>query len=375
MDLYQDALHPDRVDRGERDCLPRWELIRPHVPTTGMILDVGSNLGYYGLKASGENVSVAVVSMEPEPSTAERQRRLLKEHGTTRICLIQGAVDASLAAQWAETCDWFELTLLLAVLHWTDDPGRVVRALSSMSGVLIAEVPDSGDRGACGQSQLQQWADPIAWFREHTGRNVTHLGRVPRHTSSVPSHVIMISGPISREPTVPYWDYIPSHGPQRDAWAGDAAPYQMRYDGERIHLAVRGEDVAYRPGVNIVSLMHLGRLLHPQRAYWIQGAAAAVESWPEHGDPMPHNMLWTPSGLSLVDGNDQHLKSAIDASRRSMKHHVTAWATTVPTSAVPYRAEWLSPYRRLRRGTGRALLRLVGRNGVARIKGLFGPLG
>jgi len=129
--------------------------------------------------------------------------------------------------------------------------------------------------------------------------------------------VIMISGPISREPTVPYWDYIPSHGPQRDAWAGDAAPYQMRYDGERIHLAVRGEDVAYRPGVNIVSLMHLGRLVHPQRAYWIQGAAAAVESWPEHGDPMPHNMLWTPSGLSLVDGNDQHLKSAIDASRRS----------------------------------------------------------
>jgi hypothetical protein len=143
MDLYQDALHPDRVDRGERDCLPRWELIRPHMPTTGMILDVGSNLGYYCLKASGETVSVAVVSMEPEPSTAERQRRLLKEHGTSLICLIQGAVDAALAAQWA------------------------------------------------------------------------------------------------------------------------------------------------------VSLMHLGRLLYPQRAYWIQGAAAAVESWPEHGDPLPHNMLWT----------------------------------------------------------------------------------
>ena len=191
-----------------------------------MIIDVGSNLGYYGLKASGENVGVAVVSMEPEPSTAERQRRLLEEHGTTRICLIEGAVDAAVSTQWAETCDWFELTLLLAVLHWTDDPGRVVRALSSMSGVLIAEVPDSGDRGACGQSQLQQCADPIAWFREHTGRNVTHLGMVPRHTSSVPSHVIMISGPISREPTVPYWDY--TLRTVRSATRGLATPRHAR---------------------------------------------------------------------------------------------------------------------------------------------------
>lgn len=373
---YQDALHPDRVDRGERDCLPRWEFIRPHVPATGMILDVGSNLGYYGLQAIGENAGVAVVSMEPEPSTAERQRQLLEEHGTTRICLIRGSVDGALAAKWAETCDWFELTLLLAVLHWTDDPGRIVRALSSMSGVLIAEVPDSADFGACGQSRLREWADPIAWFREQTGRTVTLLGRVPRHTSSVPSHLIMVSGPISREPTVPYWNYDPMYGPQRQPRTGvDAAPYQMRYDGERVHFAIRGEEVAYRPGVNLVSLMYLGRLLRPEPAYWIQSAAAAVESWPDHGDPMPHNMLWTPTGLSLIDGDDQQGRSTMQASQLSMAHHVTAWATTRPPSARPYRGGCLGPYRRLRRGTGRVLRRVVGKKGVTRVKRLLGPLG
>ncbi len=341
-----------------------------------MILDVGSNLGYYGLKATGEKAGVAVVSLEPERSNVEGQRQLLQEYDTNRICLIQGSVNAALATKWAETCDWFELTLLLAVLHWTDDPGRIVRALSSMSGVLIAEVPDSGDRGAGGQSRLRQWADPIEWFREHTGRTVTLLGRVPRHTSNVPSHLIMVSGPVSREPTVPYWNYDPGYGPQRESRAGaDAAQYQMRYDGDRVHFAIRGEEVAYRPGVNLVSLMYLGRLIRPEPAYWIQGAAAAVVSWPEHGDPMPHNMLWTPTGLSLIDGDDQRLPAAILASQRSMEHHVTAWATTKPPSSRPYLGAWLSPYRRLRRGTGRVLRRRVGREGVARIKRLMGPLG
>ena len=376
MDPYQDALHPDRVDPGERDCAPRWELIRPHLPAAGMILDVGSNLGYYGLKAIGESADVAVVSLESSATTSERQQRLLEEHATTRICLIQGAMDAALAGHWAETCDWFDLTLLLAVLHWTDDPGRIVRALSSMSGVLIAEVPDSGDRGAHGQSVLQQWADPIEWFREHTGRTVTLLGRVPRHTSKVPSHLIMVSGPVSREPTLPYWTKDMQYGPERESWSEtDRAPYRMRHDGEHLDFAIRGKEVAYRPGVNLVNMMYLGRLLHPQPAYWIDSAAAAVKAWPEHGDPLPHNMLWTPTGLALIDGDDLCVPSAMRAPEVSITQSVTAWATTRPPSARPYRGAWTSPYRRLRIGTGRVLRRRLGRERVARIKRLMGPLG
>jgi hypothetical protein len=341
-----------------------------------MVLDVGSNLGYYGLKAVGENPDVAVVSLESSAITAERQQQLLEEHATTRICLIQGAMDAALASHWAQTCDWFELTLLLAVLHWTDDPGNIVRSLSSMSGVLIAEVPDSKDRGAHGQSVLQQWADPIEWFGEHTGRTVTLLGRVPRHTSSVPSHLIMVSGPVSREPTLPYWTKDTQYGPERGSWSGaDGAPYQMRFDGERVNLDIRGKQTAYRPGVNLVSMMYLGRLLHPHPAYWIDGAVVAVKAWPEHGDPLPHNMLWTPTGLALVDGDDLRVPCAMRASEASITNSVTAWATTRSPSARPYRGAWTSPYRRLRRRTGRVLRKRLGRERVARIKGLLGPLG
>jgi hypothetical protein len=122
-------------------------------------------------------------------------------------------------------------------------------------------------------------------------------------------------------------------------------------------------------------MMYLGRLLHPQPAYWIDGATAAVKAWPGHGDPLPHNMLWTPAGLVLIDGDDLFVPSAMRAPEVSIIQSVTAWATTRPPSARPYRGAWTSPYRRLRFGTGRVLRRRLGRERVARIKRLMGPFG
>lgn len=294
---YQDALFASGAIPGERSGEERWALVAPYLPSHGVVLDVGSNLGYFGLRMTQARPDVAVVSLEANDAIADEQRRIVASHRNRRICIIQGQLSADVARAWSDTCDWFDLTLLLSVIHWFDEPASVVRDLSRMSARLIMEVPDSGDAGACGQQALRQWRDPVRWFEEATGRRCTPLGRVSRHTSAIPSHVLLIDGPVSRSPRVAYWGSVFEH-PEGNA-------YRLHYDGERIALEIRHRRVNYVPGINLVSLMKLGRLIWPSPGYWVRSGISTIRAWPGHGDPLTHNMLWTPAGVRLIDGDDQ----------------------------------------------------------------------
>lgn len=368
METYQEALHVGRTDPGDRESSERWELIREVVPDHGMVLDVGSNLGYFGLRMVQAEARVAVVSLEASATIADRQRRLLEEHETTRICLVQGHMDAAIAETWAGTCDWFELTLALSVLHWVDDPGRVLRALSSMSAILVAEVPDVADAGACGRRHLERWgSNPLDWFREQTGRDCELLARVGRHTSDVPSHLIVVRGPVSRKPRTPYWGYRfkrPTDG-----------RYSIDWDGREMALSVGDSRVDYVPGVNLVSLMQLGTLIHPGRAYWEASARATLAADPDHGDPYPHNMIWTPDGLRLIDRDDLAVERSPEMAMASFASNLAAWERG---RTRRYVREVLSPARRARRLVGSLARAILGDRSVNRIKaalGIGGPDG
>jgi SAM-dependent methyltransferase len=364
MDRYQDALAPDGVESGERDCLPRWNLISRFVPDSGLILDIGSNLGYYGLQAVRSSADLAVVSIEADRNIAQRQAELLRSHETQRVCLVQGSINARVAAEWSDTCDWFDLTLMLSIIHWLDDPAAVVRDISRMSGVLIAEVPDVADKGACGQQHLAAWSDPERWFADQTGRRVTTLGRMERHTSDVPSHLLMIDGPVERQASRPYWGASYKRP--------DQAPYIISFDGGAMSLSVRDNVVDYVPGINLVNLMRLGRLVHPEPAYWLNAARVAIDSAPGHGDPFPHNMLWGPAGVSLIDGEDLQTETPQASGWRSVERNIAEWARNRTTSEFAYVRDRRGVKRYLRGLVGRILRPMIGDARVDKIKARVG---
>ncbi len=346
MLTYQDEFLPGGVVRGERDCDERWALIAPHLPERGVLLDIGSNLGYYGLRSVVEGPKRSVVSIEADPAIADRQAKIVSEHATDRMLVLTGQLDSEGAQAWAESCDWFDATFLLAIIHWFDDPAAVVAALSSMSGKLIIEVPDPADEGACGQEKLQSWSDPVSWFREVTGRDVHHIGRVARHTSTVPSHLIVVDGPVSRTPRRPY-----RGGPQHEL-----GRYDLTHDGERTTLTVGDEVVERVEGINLVNLMKAGALRYPSVATLGAMADAELQRQPKHPDPFPHNMLWGAGGITLIDSSPvDALLTAKDA-QATLDVHLPRWAEgkTVADESLVREA---STFARLRHSSaGQAIL-------------------
>ncbi len=265
------------------------ELIESIVPSSGMVLDVGSNLGYFGIRMALQSEQVGVVSLEANQINAEEQAKIVRSHGMTRVCVINAAFNAQVSRDWVKVCDWFDLTLLLSIIHWFDDPAQVVQDLSKMSARMIIEVPDAEDRGACGQTHLQDWRDPLEWTRKATGRTCTLIGRGERHTSEAASHIILVEGPVRRQPTLAYWDSQYAHP--------DGNDYVMMYDGVELNFTIRRQQIDYVSGVNLLSLMKLGRLVWPPPAHWVRSGANEIRRCKGHRDPIPHNMLWNPAGL------------------------------------------------------------------------------
>lgn|GEM_PF-3840664 len=328
MLTYQDALWPTGTVEGERGCAERWAMIAPHLPEEGVLLDVGSNLGFYGISAVRARPRLAVLSMEADEAIAAKQAEILTANSLDRFVLLVGSIDAERAEAWADTCDVVDCCLLLSIVHWFDEPGRALAALSTLSRRLIVELPDAADAGACGGDKRALWGtDPEGWLRAQTGRPVRLLGRPSRHTSPVASWLFVIDGSIDRHPGRPYLGPGGHHPLGRD--------YRILADEHQVHLSVRGVERMRVPAVNVANLAVLGRCRYPGIAQleWWWDAARGAE--PQHLDPAPHNLLWGPDGFVLIDGDD--LDGSISRPDRAMRRFFRTWIRGGGYSAVAVR--------------------------------------
>lgn len=305
---------------GFRDAEERWSHIVGFIPEEGVLCDIGSNSGFFAVKAASSRPRLAVLSIEGATGPSVDQRSVLCDWGLPNVVQLQGTMDAVTADTWASTCDAFDVVLLLAVLHWCDDPTRVLGALSSMAKTVILELPDAADEGAGGLTDWRDlWGDdPAAWVAAVTGRPVRLVARVGRHTSEAQGHLLVVQGDVERQSESPYWSsrYDHPHGNH----------YTVGWQSGQRTLAIRGVSVHAIAGLNIVNLMHLGRLLYPPSKVLVRYAREALRQAPAHLDPSPHNMLWCGNKMHLIDGEDRRGPLSPDESLRTMRNNVRRWA-------------------------------------------------
>lgn len=183
LSVYQDVvLGGETVLKGRHACLARWQVIAPHLPAAGAILDVGSNFGWFGWKACETSPQRVVASMEADPHSARIQRRMLASHNHERIVLLTGRANAGAIRTFTQAGQQFEAALCLSVLHWMPDHEAFLRQLGQIARKLFVEVPDPHEEGAGHESIRRQIGRVDTYLRNlFPDRDCRRLARLPSH--------------------------------------------------------------------------------------------------------------------------------------------------------------------------------------------------
>ena len=307
--VYQDMVLAGRTAvRGRRDCLGRWEVLAPHLPRCGTIFDVGSNLGWFGLKICEAFPDCVVASLEPDERSATLQREVLRSHRSPRICLLTNRADRRLARRFVEAGQELDAVLCLSVLHWLPDHREFLSALGKISRRLLIEQPDPRESGA-GFARIREEIGPIGPYLK-----ALFPARPAQCLAQLPSH---------RECPFP-----------REIWLVGELP---------------GPPKPPSPGLEVSALLAMSPSW-PPRSWWQGRLAESLDGVSPRGRE-PCRVLFTPQGLQVQEG------VAGQPTLGQLRRRVAR----LPENRLLSPGQWL--YRRARRLAGIALrpLRLLRR--------------
>jgi len=174
------------------------------LPRCGTILDVGSNLGWFGLKICEAFPDCVVASLEPDERSATLQREVLRSHRSPRICLLTNRADRRLARRFVEAGQELDAVLCLSVLHWLPDHREFLSALGKISRRLLIEQPDPRESGA-GFAHIREEIGPIGPYLESLfpARRLERLAGLPSHRQSPFPREIWLVGELPGPPKPP----------------------------------------------------------------------------------------------------------------------------------------------------------------------------
>lgn len=189
LSVYQDVLAAGMVVRpGQRDCTARWRLILPHLPRSGVVLDVGANFGWFGIQTAMGRPECLVLSAEADERSARVQRRALESYAAAgraeaeRIVLLTRRLVPRLVYELTAHGPPLAAALCLSVLHWMPEHRAFVQALGASSDRLFVEHPHRDELGAGDRAICAEIGDMAEYLRKLLPQHdVVLLGRTPCH--------------------------------------------------------------------------------------------------------------------------------------------------------------------------------------------------
>jgi len=183
MAQYQDIIINNKVKKGQRDCAPRWEVIKNALKERYdrpiSVLDIGANFGYFSFRIQEEFPGSVVTLIESKH--AKRLIKLCQETDAEDTIVLDELINTEQLNTLAG-CEHFDVVLGLNVLHHIGDVEKSFDALERLGDTLIVETPNPQDDGACGQKNLD-------YLYEKVMSEYNIIGEFKRHTSNVDSPI------------------------------------------------------------------------------------------------------------------------------------------------------------------------------------------
>ena len=171
-----------------RNCNERWEIIKNYTNEVehNLSIDVGSAEGFFVKRLSQCKVK-NVISVEGTIETYGIQKKYCSEEITSGSVKL---LNLAMTEQSVElfTNKSYDICLLLAVLHWCDNPDLILKELSNVSNYTFIEIPDLDDKVSYGQDYLKRISDVFGTVKNYieviTGKSVIDEYRVGALTTN-----------------------------------------------------------------------------------------------------------------------------------------------------------------------------------------------
>lgn len=202
ISTYQDVVIDGRtIRRGRRDCEQRWQAIAPHLPQTGVLLDVGANFGWFCQRWCNEGPERIAVAWEADLRSAAVARYVLAANMERRVALCTAPARADTARRIVASGRRIDAVLCLSVLHWMPDHRPFLTELGKIADRILIEQPRADESNA-GIAEVRQAIGAIGPYLRQLfpDRPVQQVASWPSHLDGDSQRELWLVGPANEVP-------------------------------------------------------------------------------------------------------------------------------------------------------------------------------
>lgn len=297
-EIYNDIMVDGKVlIKGARECSSRFNAIHKAVSENAAILDVGCHLGHFTIQLAYEERGRVVVGMEGNYQRARIAGEIAKENKLSNVIILNNLFTDKIALRWGQSCEAFNTILLLNVLHHCkkDQITNIIEGARMLAPQMILETPHVNETSACGTKEHREMIDAIeigGYVKEQLVETETHTqgknwGKEPLKRPMY----LFYNGNWSKQITRPHYCH------------STPSKHNHKIDflkGRFIHRSK-----TWGTGVNLGTMVALN-MVYPRKDTLF---GAIEKTLNEHEGPLYDvnlwNMIFTPTGIKLIDFNDR----------------------------------------------------------------------
>jgi glycosyltransferase involved in cell wall biosynthesis len=276
----------------------RLEVIKKYIKSGQTILDIGSNIGFFTVQLAKLFPENVFVSVESHPGYAQIQKELIAAEQLTNIILINAEITESWLEKAEASCVYFDVTILLSVLHHMKNAKEFLNKLSKISKSFLLELPHQNENRVCGkeviknQLKIDELSPIKPIFKKLDYEATTHCD-----PSLKRAFYYGDSPEYSRKSQYPYIGYPLS--PRN---------YLLQYSEAREKLILHKEHlnkyIDITPGILLYDIAQVGKILYPDIETinnQIITEFDFLDTEDMVADIRPWNLLFTATGLKFID--------------------------------------------------------------------------
>lgn len=304
-EVYQSIyLGDELIARGCRDNeKERLEAIIGYFKDNQIVCDIGSNTGYFVIELAKKFKNSVFISIETNRDYADLQAKLIELNQLTNIILINGSISLDWLFRAEKACVYFDLCLMLSVVHHLPYPKEFISGMSKISKEMVVELASSSEKNVCGKEKSKLINDEFLYKIKDQVKELNYKSSVHTDPNKKRRFIHFKEESYSRKTYYPYIKYIQNH---QKGWLENSKTYliESNYKENSITKFPSQRKSNFKPGINIQDIVEIGSISYPYKNIALSQILKNIDSILSKTiifDCKPWNIIFGKSGLELID--------------------------------------------------------------------------